>query len=317
MNITFDLVVVNYKTLPYLRALLKTITETAPDAHVIVVDNDSADASIEWLAGRLYTTVILNDENVGFATACNQGAAAGTAEVVGFLNPDIILPDGWFYHIASAFGDPRVALAAPQLVDSRGARQPGLSRHWATAACLFLRRSAFDALGGFDENYFFGWEDIDLVRRAYMEGMVFRSVPEAEVRHLGRKAPRPKEWGGDYDPESRAYFEWRWKEMKVLKYIGKGAFHIGVPSRDLTAEDMIQLREAGWTIKRLAGGERPLYERVEPPKPKAVIRKKRRKRGKGARADVPDGFPQGVSPSGIASAEGFAKDATTAINKAM
>jgi len=270
-----DIIIINYKTLSYLKALLKNIAQTAPQANVIVVDNDSGDASIQWLAEQ-DLTVIFNDENLGFATACNQGGAAGQAEVIGFLNPDIILPDDWFYHISSAFEDPRVDLAAPKLADEKGRSHPTISIQAPHGACLFVRRAAFAKLDGFDENYFFGWEDVDFVRRARLENMLMRGVPEMTVIHLGRKAPRPAEWGGDYCPESRAYHIWRWTEMIVLKYIGKGAYITSIPSNDLTAEDMIHIMEdLGKTRKDLIATG--LYEAVERKKPLRVFKRRKKK----------------------------------------
>ena len=63
--------------------------------------------------------------------------------------------------------------------------------------------------------------------------------------------------------------------MIVLKYVARGAFIVGVPSRDLTAEDMIQIMELGWTRDKLVASG--LYEKVEREKPLRVFKRPKKK----------------------------------------
>lgn len=64
---------------------------------------------------------------------------------------------------------------------------------WAGAACVLVRRSLFDALGGFDERFFMYCEDMDLCKQIRDGGYTIRYVPEAAaVHHWGRStAQRP------------------------------------------------------------------------------------------------------------------------------
>lgn len=66
---------------------------------------------------------------------------------------------------------------------------------WLSGACLVLRRAAFEQVGGFDEEYFMFFEDLDLGERLGRAGWVNLYVPSAEVTHLGgitwRARPAP------------------------------------------------------------------------------------------------------------------------------
>jgi GT2 family glycosyltransferase len=57
------------------------------------------------------------------------------------------------------------------------------------AACLAIRRSAFDHCGGFDEAFEFGVEDVDLCVRLASLGIIYY-LPNAEIQHLGRVSSR-------------------------------------------------------------------------------------------------------------------------------
>ncbi|MBM9467724.1 glycosyltransferase family 2 protein [Nakamurella leprariae] len=59
---------------------------------------------------------------------------------------------------------------------------------WLSGACLLLRRSAFDAVGGFDPGYFMYFEDVDLGRRLGLAGWTNLYCPTARARHLGGHA---------------------------------------------------------------------------------------------------------------------------------
>ena len=65
----------------------------------------------------------------------------------------------------------------------------GVEVDWVSGACVLVRRSAFERIGGFDERYFLYWEDADLGRRLRARGFSVRYVPGAKVRHaLGRSS---------------------------------------------------------------------------------------------------------------------------------
>jgi N-acetylglucosaminyl-diphospho-decaprenol L-rhamnosyltransferase len=92
-----DIVLVNWNTGDHLRACVDSIAASrdAEISRVTVVDNASSDGSAVGLeAGAVPLHVVRNTLNVGFAAACNQGAAHSSAEYLLFLNPDTrLFPD--------------------------------------------------------------------------------------------------------------------------------------------------------------------------------------------------------------------------------
>ncbi len=90
-----DVVIVNWnagRTIADCIASLDAVAAELPGIHLIVVDNASSDGSADNLtAVNMPLTVIRNPVNFGFAGGCNQGVAAGSAGIVLFLNPDVIV----------------------------------------------------------------------------------------------------------------------------------------------------------------------------------------------------------------------------------
>ncbi len=92
-----DVVIVNWNGGGLLRACLASLAaaQDAAAVQVTVVDNASTDGSIETLpALPRPLRLIQNAANLGFGRACDQGAAAGDAPAILFLNPDTqVAPD--------------------------------------------------------------------------------------------------------------------------------------------------------------------------------------------------------------------------------
>jgi len=60
---------------------------------------------------------------------------------------------------------------------------------WVSGACMLVRRTAFEQVGGFDPRYFLYWEDADFCRRLRAEGLRTRYRPDARVvHHVGRSS---------------------------------------------------------------------------------------------------------------------------------
>jgi len=101
-----SVIIVNYNVKHFLEQCLCSVQKaiTGMQAEVIVVDNNSADNSIEYLSPK-FTGVqfISNKENTGFAKACNQGLQKVTGAYILFLNPDTIVPEDCFKQCISFF----------------------------------------------------------------------------------------------------------------------------------------------------------------------------------------------------------------------
>jgi rSAM/selenodomain-associated transferase 2 len=145
---------------------------------LIVADGESRDATRD-VAARLADAVVLAPR--GRAAQMNAGAAAARGDVLLFLHADTRLPDGFADAVARALADPHVvgghfavALNAPgwryrlteRLISGRS-RLTGVA---TGDQAIFVRRSVFEALGGFAPLPLM--EDIDLMRRLKRSGRV-------------------------------------------------------------------------------------------------------------------------------------------------
>lgn len=83
------MIIVNWNAGPLLQRCITSLLEYGQGCEIIVVDNASEDRSLEFLAARETPIIVLrNDENKGFAAACNQGWRNSQGSMVLFLNPD-------------------------------------------------------------------------------------------------------------------------------------------------------------------------------------------------------------------------------------
>ena len=228
MTAPLDVVIVNWNAGDQLRACLASLaaSDGAEQLRVVVVDNASGDGSAEGLdRPGLALTVLRNADNRGFARACNQGAALGSAGAILFLNPDTqVSRDGIAAARARLEADPGTGIVGARLVDEAGRTHRTCARHptgpsliahtlfldrllpgrvaphflldWDHAetrpvdavmgAFLMIRRPLFARLGGFDERFFVYWEDADLCARAAAAGFAVCHVAQAEIRHRGQ-----------------------------------------------------------------------------------------------------------------------------------
>ncbi|MFH1090823.1 MAG: glycosyltransferase family 2 protein [Pseudomonadota bacterium] len=188
--------------------------QTIKNVEVILVDNGSADDSLET-ARRLWPgiKVISFSQNRGFAAAVNAGIKAAAGRYVALLNNDVEPEPEWLAELCreldkhpGAFGvgsklllDPerdRINVVGIKLKpyaesSSIGSGQkdrgqfdrPGEVFGISAGAALF-RREVFEEVGLFDEDFFAYLEDVDLCFRARLLGYSFRYAPSARAYHL-------------------------------------------------------------------------------------------------------------------------------------
>ncbi len=203
------------------RQCLLRIRENTPPglAEVIVVDNGSTDGTAEFLAeqSRSEPVIVLrNESNLGFSRACNRGARAASGRNLLFLNNDTEVQPGWIEPMVALMdGDPKIAAVGSKLLFPDGTiqhagvalvehsgRDPLLAMHTyyrrpagfpaanerrmyqaLTAACLMVRGSEFEAVHGFDEGFWNGYEDVDLCLRLQARGGWLVYEPSSVVVH--------------------------------------------------------------------------------------------------------------------------------------
>jgi N-acetylglucosaminyl-diphospho-decaprenol L-rhamnosyltransferase len=194
---------------------------------VIVIDNGSTDGTADMVAeGFPKATVIGNKENRGFAAAVNLGYRNSTGEAIFLLNSDTrLIPGETAKMLAYMESEPGVGIVGPQLVyeDMRPQRSFALTPSLALeliprsllerllpgrfrtkgrgligpvdvesliGAALLARRGVFEALGGFDERFFFYLEETDFCLRAGRQGYRVVFFPGARLVHFQGKTVR-------------------------------------------------------------------------------------------------------------------------------
>jgi len=94
--VQLSIIIVNYNSKFLIEQCLISVNKAilGIDTEIIVVDNNSTDGSKEYLPSKFIDIkYIFNNENVGFAKACNQGFKNSSGDYVLFLNPDTILSE--------------------------------------------------------------------------------------------------------------------------------------------------------------------------------------------------------------------------------
>jgi GT2 family glycosyltransferase len=203
---------------------LRAINEGAVSREVIIVNNSPGDEGIAALKDR-FPQFLFSDNSVngGFGHGCNLGARLSTGDSILFLNPDTIVADDVPAHlslraaeaegsviascrqvrrdgtVSIAWGEfPRpgnltgLQRAAGRLTGTRKSRATGGDGNcfypdWISGSVMLISRKDFEMIGGFDEDFWMYYEDVDLCCRVAGRGgrMVFYNDITVEHNHGG------------------------------------------------------------------------------------------------------------------------------------
>src|SRR5450432_1902758 len=99
-----SVVIPNWNGRRWLSGCLESVdAQTTPAADVIVVDNGSADGSLEYLRDQHpHVRVLALGRNTGFAHAANRGIEAAHGELVALINTDVVLDRDWLARMVGA-----------------------------------------------------------------------------------------------------------------------------------------------------------------------------------------------------------------------
>lgn len=208
-------VIPNYNGKKYLPACLDAMrVQDFSDLKVIVVDNGSADGSVDLIReGYPEVELICLPRNQGFCGAVNVGIRAARTPFVLLLNNDTQADPGFVEALLKAVKkDPRRFSCSAKMIQfhdrtrmddagnyytalgwayarGKGRPQEDYCREKAVfAACAgaaIYRREVMERIGYFDEAHFAYLEDVDLGYRARIHGYVNVFAPEAVVYHVG------------------------------------------------------------------------------------------------------------------------------------
>lgn len=181
------------------------------DYEVILADDGSSDGTRAWLAQlrEPRVRVLLNERNLGYARTNNVAVASARGEVLALVNNDLVFAPGWLEPMLEGLQDPRLRAAVVGNVQYRVAdgaldhtgvelNASGQLMHVqtlptaderfvpvlaVTGACMVLRRATFVAVGGFDEAYCNGGEDVDLCLRLRERGGRIYVATQSRIGH--------------------------------------------------------------------------------------------------------------------------------------
>ncbi len=239
----------------YLTKLMPQLALECENHEIIIVDNASRDGTTHYLA-NYQCTVIINKINQGFAKANNQASRIAQGEYLLFLNNDTYIMEGFLETMVETFKiDPKIAVVGCLLIKQDINKiqhagvmftpdylpyelglplariSPGITMSdprsksvrevpSVTAACMMVKKSVFQEVGGFDERYWCGWEDSDFNLKVRERGY--------KVWYNGNAVVYHKHFGSvnvgrfSKENENRQLFDSIWTKTGRAKKVLKG-----------------------------------------------------------------------------------------------
>lgn len=185
-----------------LLASLKSLDWPADRLEILIVDNGSTDDTVA--RARAAGLRVIEEPVRGASSARNRGAAESRGEILVFTDADCAVSRSWLHGITAPFADPRVGAAGgrtltypPKTAVERHAvrtRHLDAEHHlahptfpFASTANLAVRRSVFEAVGGFDPEFPVAGESVDFCTRLRRQtGHTLAWAPRGVAFHRAR-----------------------------------------------------------------------------------------------------------------------------------
>ncbi len=222
-NLT-SIIIAVYNQLAYTKQCWEAIRKhTSLPFELIIVDNASADGTADFLKG-IDAFVIVNDENQGCSVAWNQGIRASHGNYVVIMNNDVLVTPDWLKALIHFMEKMEHGIVSPSVREgnsnydlitySRNFTKlcRSASRSQVLGCCMLIRRSVFNKIGLFDEQFFVGHEDIDFIWRCKQAGFTVGMTGSAFVHHFGEVTQKQIKIGGrsDYGRSNAEKFFKKW-----------------------------------------------------------------------------------------------------------
>jgi len=192
-----DIITVNYNSHEELKKLIPTLERYTKDYRLTIVDNASKDTTyLKTLEDK--AQVIYNDKNLGYAAGVNIGMRATENPYAVFVNPDCRMTAGWLEGLVGVLkSDDKIVATGPLLYDDKANQYAGnptyvplsltvnMEINWVSGAVFCVKRSAWEEIGEFLEEYFFMWEETDWCQIAVDKGYKIRQAADSTVIHVG------------------------------------------------------------------------------------------------------------------------------------
>ncbi len=226
-------VIVTYREVELTLAAVASLkAQSVRVGEIVVVDNDPDHSIREPMAAAHPDVRLLNEDNIGYAPACNRGAATASGRWLFFLNPDAAAaPDCLERLLAVGDEHPEAGIVTPQVLFPDGETinagenqihltgiawcgryeepaedAPPRQALITTGAAMLVRTSLYRRLEGYCEEFFLFYEDPDICWRAWLVGSEVWYVPRATVLHHYTWGASARKW----------YFLERHRALSVL-----------------------------------------------------------------------------------------------------
>jgi GT2 family glycosyltransferase len=218
-----SVVILNWNGLTHLREFLPSVcSSTYPALEIVVADNASTDASLDFIETSYpQIRIIRNKENYGFAGGYNRALEQLDSDYFILLNSDVAVQPDWIEPVISLMHvDSSIAAAQPKILSYRtpaefeyagaaggyldmfcypfcrgrifehvekdkGQYDDSGEIFWASGASLFIKKEKWLEVGGLDEDFFAHMEEIDLCWRLKNLGYKIMYCHQSTVYHLG------------------------------------------------------------------------------------------------------------------------------------
>lgn len=198
-----SVIVCTYNGEATLHACLTSLQSLSyPDYEVLVIDDGSV-KEVSDIAQDFPSVRYIRQDHAGLSVARNLGAKEARGEILAYTDDDCIADEDWLSFLAAGFDNPQwVACGGPNIppparnqTESVVASAPGAPAHVLITdieaehlpGCnLAIRKSALEAIGGFDPIYQAAGDDVDICWRLRDAGGRLRFIPGAMVWHHRR-----------------------------------------------------------------------------------------------------------------------------------
>jgi len=211
-----SVIILSYNTANVTLECLHSVQKYLPkkDTEIIVVDNASTDNTIPLLQ-KENIKLIINQTNLGFSKGNNIGAKMAVGEYLLFLNSDIRLLDNSLLSMLDYLRlHPQIGAIGPRMLNPNLTPQASVfppqtilnafKEFWLdipsyqkylpptntptsvfaiSGGAFMLSKKLFEAFGGWNEKYFFYYEDLDFCRFLHRQNLEVVYYPSAQVVH--------------------------------------------------------------------------------------------------------------------------------------
>ncbi len=220
----FSFIILTYNSSSYIRGILDSIFDIAGDiiskgqAEVLVVDNESSDDTLK-IAYEYGEKIHIKQSggNLGYAKGINKAVEFAKGDFLVIVNPDAKLLEFEYGKILDTFErDKKLAAAGLSIQNFEGIHEETCGNFFnpftfllyamgfeklakvrfaghkvqyvdfVSGGFIIFRKSYFDELKGYDEDYFMYVEDMDICKRIYKKGLKTAFLPYGKILHKGQ-----------------------------------------------------------------------------------------------------------------------------------